>query len=65
MSNEIIRLTLILLSFVACYWALLAVDFERFLRKGKVLEAQVLCVLLAMGLSYLILQFVFSLRLFI
>lgn len=62
---EIIRLSLLFLSFIASYWAILGLDFERFLRKGKTLEAQILAVLLAMALSYLVMQFIFSLQLFL
>ena len=62
---EIIRLSLLFLSFIASYWAILGLDFERFLRKGKALEAQILAVLLAMALSYLVMQFIFSLQLFL
>lgn len=62
--NEIVRIALSIVSFVICYWALLGVDFERFLRKGRTLEAQILCVLLAMALSYLVMEFIYSLRVF-
>ncbi len=46
------------------YWALLGIDFSRFLRKGRTVEAQILCVLLAMALTYLVVEFLFSLQVF-
>lgn len=62
---EIIRLSVLFISFIACYYALLGIDFERFIRKGQTLQAQILAALLAMGLSYLVTQFFYSLQIFI
>lgn len=65
MNPEVIRITLILMSFGVSYWAILGIDFARFLRKGKTLEAQILSVLLAMALAYLVMEFIYSLQLLI
>ncbi|HHX52461.1 MAG TPA: DUF1146 domain-containing protein [Erysipelothrix sp.] len=62
---EIIRIALLFLSFFASYWAILGIDFERFIRKGKTSQAQILAVLLAMAMAYLVMQFILSLQLFI
>lgn len=64
MRAEITRLAILFLSFIACYWAILGIDFERFLRKGKTPQAQILAVLLAMGLGYLVMEFLLSLQVF-
>ncbi len=62
---EITRISILLISFAFSYWAILGIDFSRFLRKGRTLEAQVISVLLAMALAYLVYEFIFALRVFI
>ena len=64
MNKELARLIIIFVTFVMSYWALLGIDFSRFLRKGRTVEAQILCVLLAMALTYLVVEFLFSLQVF-
>lgn len=61
-NSDIYRLILYFGSFILCYWALLGLDFERFIKPSKVKEAQLLCVLLAMGLAYLVVSFLLSIQ---
>ena len=47
-----------LISFTLAMFALQSVNYEKFIKKGKVIEAQLLYILIAMALGYLIAQFV-------
>ena len=40
-------------SFLLCMYSLNALDFNRFLKQGKVLQAQVLYLILSCSLAYL------------
>lgn len=64
-TAEIIRLSILFLSFFASYWAILGIDFEKLIKRGKTQEAQILAVLLAMAMAYLISEFILSLQLFL
>lgn len=54
MNQFIYRVIVYLLSFVLSLYGLSALDFNRFLKKNKVTEAQVLYFLLALALAYLV-----------
>lgn len=62
MTENIVRIAVYLASFALCMYALSALDFNRFLKKGKIIEAQFLMILLAMGLGALVAQFLLALR---
>lgn len=51
-----------LVIFALCLWALDALDFNRFLKKSKVIQAQTLYLFLAMALAGLVVQFLLALR---
>ncbi len=54
MNQFIYRVIVYLLSFALSLYGLSALDFNRFLKKNKVTEAQVLYFLLALALAYLV-----------
>lgn len=54
MNQFIYRVIVYLLSFILSLYGLSALDFNRFLKKNKVTEAQVLYFLLALALAYLV-----------
>ncbi len=49
--------------FAISLYALTALDFNRFLRKNKTMQAQILMFLLAMALGTLVAEFLLALRL--
>lgn len=51
-----------LVVFAISLWALDALDFNRFLKKNKVIQAQTLYLFLAMALTGLVVQFLLGLR---
>jgi len=51
-----------LVVFALSLWALDALDFNRFLKKNKVIQAQTLYLFLAMALTSLVVQFLLGLR---
>lgn len=57
----LIRAGIYVLCFLVCFWAMSALDYERFLKKGHVSQAQVLYWLCAMALAYLAGSFLLSL----
>lgn len=57
-----IEVVLSLVIFTVSLWALDALDFNRFLKKNKVIQAQTLYFLLAMALTSLVVQFLLGLR---
>ncbi|MEI7668069.1 MAG: DUF1146 family protein [Erysipelotrichaceae bacterium] len=59
-----IVLFIILLAFFAIsLYALSSINFSKFLHPNRVIPAQILMLLLAMALSYLVVQFLLALRL--
>ncbi|MCI5773616.1 MAG: DUF1146 family protein [Erysipelotrichaceae bacterium] len=48
------------LSFSFAMYALQSVNYEKFIRSGKVTQAQFLYILLAMALGYLVAQFLLA-----
>ena len=62
--GEIFRLGLLLLTFAVSYYCILGLDFEKILRKGKIFQAQILAILIAMALSVLVVEFLLALDVF-
>lgn len=54
MRRYILQVIVYILSYVLAMYGLSALNFEKFIRSGKVQEARVLYVLLAMALAYLV-----------
>ncbi|NLC65180.1 MAG: DUF1146 domain-containing protein [Erysipelothrix sp.] len=55
--SDYLRVGIHVLSFVFCAYVLLHVDFIKFMRKGHESKAQILYIIVALGLSYLVAQF--------
>ncbi|MBQ1508893.1 MAG: DUF1146 domain-containing protein [Erysipelotrichaceae bacterium] len=53
MTDYIMRVIIYLLCFIVSFYALGALDFNRFLKKNKVVQAQLLYILLSLSLAYL------------
>ena len=60
MFDFYLRVALYFFSFLLCLFGLNALDFNRFIRQGKVMQAQVLYFILAASLSYLLGSFFMS-----
>ncbi len=56
--NFIKNFLIYIISFTLAMFALQSVNYEKFIKKGRVIEAQLLYILIAMALGYLIAQFV-------
>ena len=56
-----IRVAVFFFSFLLSLYGLNALDFNRFIRQGKVMQGQVLYFILAASLSYLLGSFLMSL----
>ncbi len=61
--NNYLPIILYFLSFGVCLYALMAIDFKKFVYPSRVLQAQALILVLAMALAYLVTQFLLGLRL--
>ncbi|MCR5229732.1 MAG: DUF1146 domain-containing protein [Solobacterium sp.] len=57
LAQYFVRAALYILCFILTFWAFQAVDYEKFLKKDHVLQAQVLYWIIVLGLSYLLAQF--------
>ena len=57
-----LEVTLSLFVFALSLWALDALNFNKFLKTNKIMQAQVLYLFLAMALSALVVQFLLGLR---
>ena len=57
LAQYFVRAALYILCFILPFWAFQAVDYEKFLKKDHVLQAQVLYWIIVLGLSYLLAQF--------
>ncbi|MCH4013769.1 MAG: DUF1146 family protein [Solobacterium sp.] len=53
MVSFLVRALVYIACFVLSYWALMGLDYNRFLKQGHVSQGQVLFFLLAAGLAYL------------
>jgi uncharacterized integral membrane protein (TIGR02327 family) len=63
MTENLTRIFAYFGGFALCLYALTALDFNRFLRKGKTIPAQILMLLLAMAMGFLVAEFLLALRL--
>lgn len=57
-----VEVVLSLVVFALSLWALDALDFNRFIKKGRVMQAQTLYLFLAMALTGLVVQFLLGLK---
>ncbi len=60
MAEFIVRVLIYLICFILSFTGMSAVDFERFLKKGHVREAQILYWLMVLALATLAAQFVMA-----
>lgn len=60
-SYFIIKITIHLLSFILSFYALSGVRFDRFMDVKVPIKAQLLLLFTAMGLGYLVAQFILAL----
>ncbi len=63
--SELARYILIFMTFATTMYALMAVDFGRFIHKGRTFQAQLLLILLSMAITYLVVEFLLSLPMFL
>ena len=61
MVSFIYQASIYIVCFVISLYSLMAIDFEKFIRKGKTFQTQSLTILLAMALGYLVANFIFAL----
>lgn len=61
MTVFMIQAILHIICFCVCFYALQALDFNRFLKQGRVMQAQLLMLLLAMALAHLTARFLMAL----
>lgn len=57
-----VEIALSLVVFALSLWALDALDFNRFIKKGHVVQAQTLYLFMAMALAGLVVQFLLGLK---
>lgn len=60
MQYYLIKLTVHILAFIASFWALSCVRFEKFTNVKKPGKVSMLLLLLALGLGYLVAQFLLA-----
>jgi len=65
MENFIIKLVIFLSSFAISMYALGALNYEKFLRKGKTMQAQVLFLIVAMALAWMMGEFIINITYFL
>lgn len=58
MNHFWLETTLSVVCFCVCFYALDALDFERFLKKGHSVQAQFLYWILAIGLAWMLKSFI-------
>jgi uncharacterized membrane protein YwzB len=61
--NDFLPIILYFVSFGVCLYALMAIDFKKFVYPSRVIQTQALLLILAMALAYLMTQFLLGLRL--
>ena len=59
--SPIIEIILYFITFAVSLYALSAIDFAKFIFPGRVVQTQILILLLAMALAYLVVQFLLGL----
>ncbi len=62
--SELTRYLITFVTFGAVMYALMGVDFGKFIHKNRTLQAQLLLIFLSMAITYCVIQFLFSLPLF-
>ena len=60
MIDFYVKVCIYLLSFVASFYGLGALDFNRLIKQGKIVQGQVLYFVLACCLAYLVANFVMA-----
>lgn len=60
MNFDIKTFIVYLFSFTAVMYAFTSINLEKFIRKNKVVQAQLLVILLCMAIGYLVAQFLFG-----
>ena len=63
-SDYIVSITIRIVCFAISFWALDALDFQRFLKKGRVAKVQVLYWILAASLGWMLAEFILGLMSF-
>lgn len=61
MTYFIVQLLIHLACFGVAFYALDALDFNRFMKQGRVIKAQILYIVIAMALGFLMAQFLLKL----
>lgn len=61
MKEYILRTILYLSCFCVSFWAFMGLDFEKFIRKGRTRQAQMILLLISMAVGYLVAQFLMGL----
>lgn len=56
-----LKVLIYFVSFLACLFGLSALDFNRLLKKNKPAQGQILYLLIAFGLTYLVANFIINL----
>ena len=59
--SPIIEIILYFVAFAVSLYAQFAIDFAKFIFPGRVVQTQILILLLAMALAYLVVQFLLGL----
>lgn len=62
MREEIVRYLILFVTFAVVMYALMGIDFGKFIHKNRTFQAQLLLILLSMAITYLVVQFIFSLQ---
>ena len=60
MVDIVIRIVLHIVSFGVCWYALSGLDWAKFIKQGRVMQAQLLLIVLSMALGYLLAQFLMA-----
>lgn len=60
MIDIVIRIVLHIISFGVSWYALNGLDWSRFIKQGRTMQAQLLLIVLSMALGYLLAQFMLA-----
>ena len=61
MLDFYVKVMIYLFSFVMCFFGLSALDFNRFIKQGKMIQGQVLYYVISCALAYLVANFIMGL----
>jgi len=61
MDKIIVQIILHMICFAVAFYSLNGIDLNRFIKQGRVLQAQLLLMILSMALGYLMAQFLLAL----